>query len=348
LLAYENPEQHLWTLARNASGWGRIHAVERLAEVTTSPDIKDWLLREGYKNSILNEYLACTCAVAGGLLSALQQDGIDDQLLDAAGEMIDAILLRGPAESIDDYPDGAPVVECYLEHLVVRAHTLDQVLVVQHLRRFLEDDSADWGGRGARGWTDSRRASLLGMCGTILARPEWPALASAGLSTDDDSLLHKSFFATRDLGIDPWEPIVAAVRRRPLCSMRWYLLMECCNERRIAEVVGMAEQLLPLASIGTGPADDFGFGDDRVPHQCLGFILQALAAYPGEGMTLIETGLKSPVTHNRFMATRALAACPRDRWPENIRKVLRNARGLEPTARLRENMKRVLDGEAFV
>src|SRR5262249_5598142 len=63
----------LWALARNVTGWGRIHVVERLAD-TENPAVKDWLLREGYRNSVMYEYLAATCARAGGLLAALSAD----------------------------------------------------------------------------------------------------------------------------------------------------------------------------------------------------------------------------------------------------------------------------------
>ena len=61
----EDHDEALWRLARNVTGWGRIHAVERLAR-TENPAIKDWLLREGFRNSVLYEYLAGTCARAGG------------------------------------------------------------------------------------------------------------------------------------------------------------------------------------------------------------------------------------------------------------------------------------------
>src|SRR4051794_28370798 len=46
----EDHDEALWTLARNVTGWGRIHAVERLAR-TTNPAIKNWLMREGFRNS---------------------------------------------------------------------------------------------------------------------------------------------------------------------------------------------------------------------------------------------------------------------------------------------------------
>src|SRR5262249_22226983 len=96
----DDPDEALWTLARNVSGWGRIHTVERLAR-TENPAVKNWLLREGYRNSVMYEYLAATCARTGGLLLALSEDHVDRELLTGAGEIIQALIAGGPAEGID-------------------------------------------------------------------------------------------------------------------------------------------------------------------------------------------------------------------------------------------------------
>ena len=112
-------EDALWSLAQRVDGWGRIHLVERLAR-TSRPDIKAWLLREGYKNSVMYEYLAYACATGGGLLQELQAENVDASLLDAAGELIQALLRGGPAEDISDYEDGAQMTRRYLEHTAMR------------------------------------------------------------------------------------------------------------------------------------------------------------------------------------------------------------------------------------
>src|SRR5262249_49124669 len=75
------PEQALWNLAKSARDWGRIQAVERLQE-TQNPAIQAWMLREGFRNGIMDEYLACICARAGRLHEALKQKDVDQPLLD--------------------------------------------------------------------------------------------------------------------------------------------------------------------------------------------------------------------------------------------------------------------------
>lgn len=53
----KDPDHALWELAKLVDGWGRIHLVERL-KGTEDARIKDWILRDGFRNSIMNEYLA--------------------------------------------------------------------------------------------------------------------------------------------------------------------------------------------------------------------------------------------------------------------------------------------------
>lgn len=152
------PERQLWELGKNVDGWGRIQVVERLAG-TKDPQVKSWLLREGYRNSVMYEYLAYTCAVSGDLHLALQADTIDRALLVSAGEMIRALIVGGPAEGIDDYQHAAGVVARYLDLVRGSARSLGEFLGLKTIERFLAEE-ADWDGR-AGGWTDTERRRLL-------------------------------------------------------------------------------------------------------------------------------------------------------------------------------------------
>ena len=71
----DEAEPLLFELAHEVEGWGRIHIVERLAE-TGDPAVKAWLVRHGYRNAIMFEYLAYTCADAGELLRELEVEPV--------------------------------------------------------------------------------------------------------------------------------------------------------------------------------------------------------------------------------------------------------------------------------
>ncbi len=115
LLGPEAAQTAMWNLARRVHGWGRIHVVRRLAS-TGCPEIQQWLLRDGYKNARMNEYLAFACATGGKLLTSLQSSVPDERLLIGAGEILQALLSGRdcPAPQMADYADGAAATLTWL------------------------------------------------------------------------------------------------------------------------------------------------------------------------------------------------------------------------------------------
>jgi hypothetical protein len=148
-----NSEPALWTLAKGVDGWGRIHVVERLTK-TSNPEIKAWLIRDGYKNSVMYEYLAYKCAVGGDLAKELAKPEIDDGLFEGAGEILSALIAGqgGPAEGIDDYENAATAVESYLHQAQRRAQTLKHLLAVEGIKNFLGENDG-WDERAEKTWT---------------------------------------------------------------------------------------------------------------------------------------------------------------------------------------------------
>ncbi len=340
----DDPEPSLWMLARNVNGWGRIHVVERLAQ-TENCEIKNWLLREGYRNSVMYEYLAYTCATAGGLLSALSEDIVDRELLTSAGEILAALILGGPAQDIDDYEDGALAVEMFLGQMESFADTLDDFAHIHTIKQFLSNEAADWEPRAERGWTSERRNDLRATCDRILNRPQWPDLARQGLASDDDMEFHRANQVAEALGLETWQVHWRRLQEQPTDSGRWYQVMACCDEGRIADAIAFAEQSIDLEQIATGPADEMGLGPGWEHHQCLDYVVQELRKFPGYGSRLIQAGLRSPVVRNRNRAVAALAAWGHDRWDDELRTALEAAAKIEPEEDVRGRMEKVLRGE---
>ena len=123
------PEQALWAVGQELYETGvRIQTVERLKE-TQNTEIHAWMLREGFRNGVMDEYLACICARAGRLHEALKQQSVDDALLDGAADIIHALITDGPAEGIDDYQH-MPLtrVRAYVNHVWSRPDFETQAL----------------------------------------------------------------------------------------------------------------------------------------------------------------------------------------------------------------------------
>src|SRR5690606_20337178 len=143
---------------------------------------------------------------------------------------------------------------------------------------------------------------LRAVCDRILNRPEWADQARNGLTSGDDLEFYQANQVADILGFDTWETHWRRLHEKPTDSGRWYQVMACCDDDRIDDVIGFAEQNIDLKKIATGPSDELGLGPGWDHHRCLDFVLQKLRKFPGHGETLIETGLQSPVVRNRNMA----------------------------------------------
>ena len=166
-----DPDRAVFEMARWVAAWDRIQAVERL-KGTSDPQIRGWLLREGFRNEVMNEYLAHLAATTGDLYTTMLDPESDEALLDGAGGIIDALCaVGGPAKDIRDYPDGPAVIGRYLTLVRDRAPSLARAAIVLGLGDFLESGEAaglDWGS-GSRGRT-TRRVPRAGQAAVVARR----------------------------------------------------------------------------------------------------------------------------------------------------------------------------------
>lgn len=335
-------EEAQWWLARRVDGWGRIHLVERLAG-TARGDIRGWMLRDGYRNSIMNEYLAYTCAVAGGMVEALREDVIDDALLHGAGEILSALIVGGPAEDMSDYADGAEAAQRYLEHLSRRVpDEVDPYLTVAGIRGyaagFIENDGEATAADHV--WSEERRAEIVASADAILADPHWMTLVTDGLQSEDKQVLWYASRAADQIGLDTWPTRFERLTSGD--SDQIYSLMRTEDPSRIQQIIGWATTSLDLDKLSTGPAEEMGLGPGYSEHNALGMILQDLGRFPGFGWVLVDTGLRSPVIRNRNMAIKTLQAWPPGQWPPQARAVVLTARDLEPDTDVKQRLNDLL------
>lgn len=338
----ENPENELWSLAQLVDGWGKINLVERL-DKTQNPQIKRWMLREGYKNAVMYEYLAYICAVTGNLREELNKEKIDDALLDSSGDIIDALLHGGPAKDINDYSYAAEVISSYVRHMQNQAEKLNYLITLYNIKNYLEDKKTNWDERKKNGWTDGLRIRLLNDIHQIMGDLQWRERVQKGKDTKDDVEFWSVSRSAEILGIDLWETYWSRLLENTGDSIAWYRVMKCANNERIGEIVELAVAELPLEEIASGPKDSLGSGSEYRFHRCLDFILQDLKAYPGHGYELIKKGLQSPVTRNRNMAIFALAAWGKENWEADTVDLLKEAYKVEPNIHTKENLRRLID-----
>jgi hypothetical protein len=321
-----DPEPVLWQMAKAVTGWGRIHIVERLRS-TKNPEIQQWMLRGGFRNAVMNEYLAYIAATTGDLVDALRGTDIDDALFDAACDIVSALIAGGPAQDIDDYGDAPTTLALLVVHLERRATKLLHFIVADEIEAFLA--RGDWSNRYEKGWTEQQREDLMRRVQAIKARDLWLPLATESLWSDDLTTFYEADRAARTLGVETFDAYWARIQNDPMHGP-WYGAMKQVTEDRIDEVLAFAEQTLPLAAIASGPSDSLGLGPDYAPHHALDFIVQELPRFPGRGWTLVNAALRSSVVRNRNMAINALERWSKSAWPPEAISAVERAAEIEP------------------
>jgi hypothetical protein len=341
LLSLSDGERNVFELAQHVDGWGKIQIVRRLAN-TADPQIKAWMLRDGYK-TFMYEQLAYTCAVTGGLRTELSKDSVDPELIDAAGDLIQALIRGRPPEDMNSYADGARVAELYLRKLGPSPRKVQQLLVVDALLRFL-DEKDDWRAGAAMGWTTELRAKLRERCMKVKSLDHWTALIHEALKSKDRAVFDEADQAARVVGIDTWTEHFARLQAG---DDHWYFVMQTDDPDRIDRVIALAEERIPLQEVATGPTKALGLGPQWAHHRNLDWVLQDLRRFPGKGWPLLRAGIRSPGVRNRHMALRAFSRWGRDRWPSDASELLATALADEPNDSVRSEVETVLAGNVI-
>ncbi len=334
-----------WALAKHVHGWGRIHLVERLC-AQRDPRLKDWLVRAGFRNAVMDEYLACICAEAGDMHLLLAQLVIDDELLDALGWLIAALINGGPAGDIDDYAHAPAALADYLRHLTSRGQaSLHHLLTIDAISAWMRVDDDTWYARYARGWSLKMALLCRQRVASLLEHISWPYLALVDVDSPDHQRSWVALRALDILGVDTFEVHLRRLRQQPQQSSRWGQLMSHCPANRVDEVLSLAEEIIPLDAISS---PDDAAARALLPtgwHACLGSVLQELHRFPGHGWRLIATGLRSPALRNRHHALAAIAAWDRSAWPADALVELEAAMRRERDEKARLHLGRILAGK---
>ncbi|MFS2059020.1 hypothetical protein [Kosakonia cowanii] len=344
MLPEEAFDATLTALAKRVTGWGRIQLIERLPD-EVSPATREWLLRDGYANSVMEEYTAWDCATKGRLLAALSVDAVDDGVLTGAGDILAALIAGGPARDIHDYPEGAQACHRYLT-LLRRSKNDDlrNLLNTSAIGAFASDEDNNWETLQVEGWSDEIRQQIADDVEAIVAQEKWLTRVQQDLTACDNGDFYLALRAAKLLGIDTWEQVFARQQTVPN-EANWYELMQTESPQRMERILQLAEQQLDLAAIASGPDTLMGLGAEYRQHGALDFILQDLNRFPGMGWSLIKTGLRSPVVRNRLMALNALEGWPEEQLPAELHGMLETAFHAEPDDNVRARLEKMLAEE---
>lgn len=325
-------ERDLWTLARRVHGWGRIHLVERLRG-TTDPAIRDWLLRDGFRNDVLDEYLALIAAEAGGLEQALAGETVDDELFDGASAILSALAAgSGAGGDLSDYAMAPAAVGHWLRHARSRAHA--ETLSVSTVTAL-----ADLRNR------DDLPPSLTADVSQLAASPEVGAAVLRALDAPAIATFVAWAGLARRFGIDAFEPIAARLAAgEDKHGYLFWLLTQTAGPERFGRVLEVADDVIDLERVASGPGKELGLGDAFEEHRRLDHVLGLLGDHPGRGQHFLLAALRSPVIRNRNLALGVLGRWGPDGRREAMIGALERVATSDPDERVRERAQALLGG----
>ena len=326
----DDPIQAWWRVGCLAAGWGRVEAVDRLAELDDElPDeVRQWLLRDACLGAELPDHVAYACATSGRLELAL--DGfVDDELLDGACAILSALVSGGPGEDMADYEPGPRVAATVLDLLAVRPPSLVRMWAVVDLRNWAEDYE--------------QHVAIAELSGRLLGRDEARRFVAARLERPEEAV--RVWGVAESMGLDPWEAGWRHLEHGPVDAGLYFQLARTTSPDRWARLAAHAERELPLDALAAGPEDRLlPAGDDREAAHALAHLVQDMRSGRWSA-PLVATALLSPVVFIRNGALRALSQTEPGEWGEPAEAALRRLVEVEPTedvrARAREQLARL-------
>jgi hypothetical protein len=333
-------DEIIWEMAKRATGWGRIHCIERLDHELSDARISRWLIAEGYRNSIMTEYTAAICARRGGLLAVLSDGAIGDDVIEGGAEILRALCNGPPGEGLSGYTDSLAAARCLFE--LVREHPEPKtqwLLACQSIRDSIRERQDSWTEQA--GWTDKVPEEFDTAFEEVRGRAVWREVIARDLQSAEDYPFNLAAEAAPLVGHDPWEDRFERLRAG---HDQWYWVTETRDKERLDRALAYAEEHIDLAKIATGCGEETGLGPAFAEHRKLDWILGALRRWPGVGAKFILAGLKSPVIRNRNGAGNALL-----RWRAESRRELmpfvEEAHRVEVYEKTKELLARVIAGD---
>lgn len=338
-----NVEEDLWNMAKKLHGWGRIRIVGMLAEMELSEQVKEWMVKEGYRNSILNEYLACTCAIKGELHLKLEAGKISKDLFQSASEILEALFDEySPGETIDDYPFAASAIPHFLRHAHMHDTNIAFFNLLHSIQNYLQSLPYDDQALKNTGWNRESVNDCMRNIHNLLTGRDWKKQAEEALKSKDPNIYHYGKAAAKKLGIDLWDNVWNRLKENPLSGTAWYDATHYAQPEHADEVIQFAIQNLPLKKLGTGPDVSLGMGEDFQLHQSLEFITLFLEGHPGKGKEILFTALQSPVIRIRNAALKVLETWKHSLPIAEFISGLKQLKTSEPQEDLKEKIDKLL------
>lgn len=333
-------------LIKKVKGWGRIQYLNFLE--IKDEQTREWLLFEGYKCDINDNYTAPLCMQKGDLLGFIKERGFDDALYDATAAMFDALMGSGSGpHKITEYEDYDETFSLFFAHskgVQMNAQRFRILLSLNtHLEIYSEDDENDEESaeNEERDFAKKYAEQFLALVREIAFERDidWQGL----VLSDIFDYNHRKIAAK--LGIDIWREFYThALKNKDFDE--WYELSKTRDIHRYKELCELVKSRFDLEAMKTEPKDELGMHSKFNAYRDLEMVVQGLRDFDEIfGVELVETLLQSPVTRSRNMALNTIESWEKNFHliPQSLLKIIIKNAPKEPNESIFKRYKVLLD-----
>lgn len=276
-------------LAKRLNGWGKIDAVERLEPETE--EMKEWILCEGCRNSIMYSYLALICAEKCDLYHVLKIRKLNEREFSGTKDIIEGLLDEGPCDGISVIENANELLFMFVtQYEEIRLNIEDITLldsILDYVNTYAGEDKI---------WIKKMEESIeryfsrtdfkLSILNSLHEKKQWYAVNVA-----------------RKHNINIAAEYLEQLKNNFEANVNYISYLFEVNQH-VEEAVKVCEDNLVYEKVAKGMGKLLGLG--KAEHWNVDMVVQNLGNYPCLGELLIKASIHSPITRYRNMAAMAL------------------------------------------
>ncbi len=298
-LARQDRQDLILDLANRHSAWGKIEYIQRFEP--QNDDEKLWLVTDGFRNDVDDNYLAYECIIKANLKDILEKTPIlYGKLYDGIRDLLKALVsFSSPREILDDYEHKEFLVLRFLKDSKNSATSLEDLSTIVDIYDYIkyqeENESSIWDQKTIK--------QAISECENIFFNKsfKWKE------KIKNNPLKYISSFLAPRFDVDIFDELLENAKK-DIEKVNFFTLGRVANEKQFEKVIEFAQKNLPLNKMASGVSDKLGLGKEFHFHHELNFLMQDMEKYPKKdlGLSIILTALNSPVVNNRNCAMKLL------------------------------------------
>jgi hypothetical protein len=131
MMKWKDGNREVFELAKKVTGWGRIHALERLKP--ENEEQEKWILTEGVHNTVLPAYSALTCWQKGRAEEVLRHLSSKEEYI-GIRDIILALLDEGPVQGISALENREEILLAFLKYAAEMGNEAEDYAAVREIR----------------------------------------------------------------------------------------------------------------------------------------------------------------------------------------------------------------------